>query len=870
MMDEIIPIISGAFVKKPSQSVSASKRAIACLRAVVESGNFHESSVANMTSPQKVAEGDATAVNVHEAIFAKMQALYIDINTSWNKLKKSSKDYAGELNLLMMSIFVRSPQQFYASQIEDILKKRFLPACHSSKLDERSNALECVLMFLRGPRWRQDIVPSPKFLPHMQIDASPNHSRTEGGCKALPHKFSCVTASFAGYEAVVFQPECLMWIQDELFTGKKAKAQSSLAVYTAIADIILALAINSMSISSVRRILDLSDHKSYDLYLPALNAARIIVDPLSGFVEHATGTRLDPERMLGKMAEDFAQFVTMALGNDMQNVMKNVGPEKFGLAPLSLTFSSISEHDNLDDKRNNVCDSDFSGLKAKPKTDVLLQLQVLQEMTRCLPFLSFAQFGGLLIGADMLQHGAMELSITLAASVQRLMRRKPESRPEVVIEIVNRIAATPPASASYLTLLGLLQVVLQLWAVIEKGAETAGEGPLLERTRLSTCADQSEVVYPSWAAAVEAAIMVALVHTQQTVRAAGLKILQAIATTRDAQMATKNGGIRSSTISAAALEEKEGELDAGGGLRPCVAHILEEHENTIVQRAIHRFMLDSQEGVDDPSAAAFATKPPELRVLVSLDKLWLFALPEIAKFMLNEADSSVIDRAGSMLYELLWQNPPGDDDEVQQKMWAGQLMLLLALIPSVHRGDSVSLNGVQALLVSTWPKLKNTATRLWKGLIDTAVGAASAAAITPVTNSMHEFLLDLQSTGKNKLTYLYLWRLMRILSENPSFVRTLSENHDLLDRYVTLTTSPAMLDAPEISEQKEERMAASTVDRCLLLDRVATAVAMAGNTALHVQTASGSSVAAPSWDLGQLKQIYLWLRRTHRCKGGLY
>lgn len=485
--------------------------------------------------------------------------------------------------------------------------------------------------------------------------------------------------------------------------------------------------------------------------MPALCAARIIIDPMSGFAEHATGTRLDPDSLLGSMAQDFAQFVAMALRSDMQTVINSAGPEKFGLAPHALTFSSISgrDIDDVDDKRNNICGSEFEALKNKPKSAEVMQLQVLQEMIRCLPFLSFEQFGAPLIGADMLQHGAVELAVTMATSVQRLMRRRPESRPEVVNEIVNRIAATPPASSSYLTLLGLLRVVLELWATIEKGGEPLAEPPALDgRMRFSTCADQQAAVYPEWAAGVEAAILVALVHTQQTVRAAGLKILQAVAAMRDTQIVSKDRTVSA----AAALEEKDGEQDgaAGGGLKPCVAQILEEHGSTIVQRAIHRFMMDSQDGVDDPSAAAFATKAPELRVLVSLDKLWLFALPEIAKYMLNEADPGVVDRAGQMLYELLRQSSP-DDEEGAQRMWAGQLMLLLAMIPSTHGQNGVSLDGVQALLVNTWPKLKGDEAPLWNELIDTAVGAASAAAIMPVTNSMHEFLVKVSGVCTNAL-----------------------------------------------------------------------------------------------------------------------
>lgn len=121
--------------------------------------------------------------------------------------------------------------------------------------------------------------------------------------------------------------------------------------------------------------------------------------------------------------------------------------------------------------------------------------------------------------------------------------------------------------------------------------------------------------------------------------------------------------------------------------------------------------------------------------------------------------------------------------------------------------------------------------------------------------------VKVHSSGVDKLVYLYLWRLMRILSENPSFIRTLSENYELLNCYVTLTSSAAMLNPlDKISERKEARMAASTVDRCLLLDRVATAVA----TARHVQATTGGAVPAPSWDLAQLKSLYLWLRKTHR------
>ena len=44
-------------------------------------------------------------------------------------MKKPSKEYNEELNLLMVTIYVRCTQSFYATQLEDLLKKRLLPAC---------------------------------------------------------------------------------------------------------------------------------------------------------------------------------------------------------------------------------------------------------------------------------------------------------------------------------------------------------------------------------------------------------------------------------------------------------------------------------------------------------------------------------------------------------------------------------------------------------------------------------------------------------------------------------------------------------------------------------------------------------------------
>ena len=113
--------------------------------------------------------------------------------------------------------------------------------------------------------------------------------------------------------------------------------------------------------------------------------------------------------------------------------------------------------------------------------------------------------------------------------------------------------------------------------------------------------------------------------------------------------------------------------------------------------------------------------------------------------------------------------------------------------------------------------------------------------------------------------YLYLWKLLRLLSENPSFVRCLSESPKLLQRYVTLTTSKPMLEQKaEISDRKEDRMAKSTVDRCLLLDRVATAVVEARKSA--AAAAAGGAAAAPpvTWELNDLQMLYKWLRSTHK------
>ena len=180
----------------------------------------------------------------------------------------------------------------------------------------------------------------------------------------------------------------------------------------------------------------------------------MILDPASGFAEHATGASNDPDGTLGQMAQAFAQFVAMALEwgedkdeHDTERIMASVGPAKFGSAPHALTFPSIADHPHLDDPRNDVSESEFAGHKHKPKTEKILELQVLQEMVRCLPFLSFENFGGPLIDRGMLQHGAAELSITMAAAVQRVIRRQPENRPEIVLAIVDRLVLTSPATS---------------------------------------------------------------------------------------------------------------------------------------------------------------------------------------------------------------------------------------------------------------------------------------------------------------------------------------------------------------------------------------------------------------------------------------
>ena len=54
VLDEVVPLVSAGFQKKPVVTVATTKYAIRCIRKLLEAGTFHETGIVNRTSPQKV------------------------------------------------------------------------------------------------------------------------------------------------------------------------------------------------------------------------------------------------------------------------------------------------------------------------------------------------------------------------------------------------------------------------------------------------------------------------------------------------------------------------------------------------------------------------------------------------------------------------------------------------------------------------------------------------------------------------------------------------------------------------------------------------------------------------------------------------
>ena len=899
VLDTLIPMIQGTSSAQSGVHYDEELivRTIQGLQSLIQGASFDQSRVHKLTNAELCESRDRVAVEVNN-LFVKLEDLFENIDKEMHPIKKPNPNLGAALDCLLVDIFVRSRPTFYMSKIKAVLQDRLLPNCTNPKLRKvRTHAISCMLRFLRGPRWRDPVAKSPRRLPHLFLGEGLLVPQTVGGLKKQNHKYGCVMQLIDMEDSrLILCPESLTWIQAALFPSKKDKKVKPrnwvVVSYTELAEVLLAMTTNTLSPSFVRQMLE--NTGSPDLFLVGLTAARKMLDPDSDFVANATGSLVDPDRDMPKVASSISALVQTDLRSMMDKVLKVAGPLTMGITQEARTFSTIKkrrrDEPDADGEHNNV----HENVPDSMKIEHLVSAQTLQEIVRCIPFLPFETFGKVLTSQRILEHALPMIAISLATSLQRTIIHQPSARPVLVKELAENSCLL--GSNGMHTILSGLQVVLDSWADAEKLArfgtgsvtnadkenvkaasveeESSIEATMDNRHRFSviTPAEReaaSSLDYPVWAAVAEALAFSALIHPNQTARDLAYGTLKAVSDVCDAQcnikMAINQGSVGGRKMSIAnSVVSDDSALDVHV-LQYCVSNVLDQYEEAIVQRCIHTYLL-SGAGADAGSTADFATKTPSLTNVLMMEGLLPAALAECAKCSSKKAHPSVVERICTVLSSHL-QTQPGKDEAVEQTTYGRGLLLFLSLF-----NTSTNRAALKSLLDSVWPLLEKE--ERWHDILVAAVRAASAEAIAPVAESLCNFLQQTHSTGKHKEMMLFSFKLLRIISENTSFVRCMTEDLGLLKVFVELTVSQPMLTAPKISTRKELAMAESTVDRILMLERISDAVVAVQLKVGRADQAKeakgqGKGTGAPPpmkarmWNEGERLKIYQWLRDTH-------
>ena len=846
-----------------SNSVSAAKKAsdinmefaltyISSIDNVMRGCNFEESKI---TDPKNDRE---------KAVMTKIEALFGEINLRWSPAKSPHPTLGPTANLLMANLLVRSTLNCYGANLELFLTKRILPLCY--KEASRDNALACLLRVLRGPRWADQNAKIRIKLPRVpfcnDVKLKP---KFEYGQRGVDHEYSCIMPEFAEYKEALFRPDSLVWIQRALFEKKVAKKVKDMASVANIAsEIMLTVSSNSLSPSFIRGLLSYKEHKYLDYFAVGARTVRVCLDPDSGFSEHAAKTRCN--RMLDGMTgikNELGRLLSQSIPEILQMILKDVGVTSLGISTTPLSPQNIiKDGEEVDVYRS-----------ASLKPAVNNKLQILQEISNALPFITFGVTQSL-IKNGVHFHSHAHVAIGFVTSLQRLMKFNPDLRSELISELVMNLVTIPMADITRTTtLLTMILDNLNLWTnFIENGTDNRSKQ---DAAKDSEVVEMDESSYPEWTARVEAAAIVMLAHRGVEIRTLALRILRAVGALRKAQF---------KLMDAVRFANNDTSKVRNSGY--CASEFLDKEGDDIVQRALYRYMVDSSGGVEDPFATAFAVSAPPLdKVSTMSSTIWSYALPVIAQRVVRRGHPSVMEETRRQIFSHLTDGGVRKITESKhindQPLFCSQIELILSLTNNIGNDTSLQINfagasggGKWALgayadplekleqyLSTVWDLTleKTDPPEVWGDAFAAAMRASSGDAIGSITRSLWVWYSNKKEKEKKNVVMLVI-RLLKVLSECEGFVEALVSQQKLLALYVEITSDVLFLGTGDWGSYPNCSKSTCVLNITIVIEKVATAILKANYSNVGKDDDFTFQV---KWSFDQRKALYKWLRSSH-------
>ena len=467
-----------------------------------------------------VQQMDFTGLNSNEMtdemrICVIIQKMFKTITETWSPRKSQEKDRGLMClyNLLSTTIIARGRKTFYGANVETFLCKRILKMIHSDQI-HRDNALDCVLRLIRGPDWQDDFEQDvTSYLPSQrENNSSSSHEGKDAGWE-----YGCIMGKFENCETTLWRPEALDWIANYLFGLKKPKprdfkrCQVDLLNADKFVAVVAQICANDFNVGSalVRDLLNIPKHKSNVMCLVGLRAVRLMLDDATGFMSHATQTRVN--RVAITDEETIVLGLQIAAQGGIQNTLKLVdaaaGVSVLGLNSQPLPFVSL-----LDNPQADGSDAARAAHKELRNRDpkLTVPLAIIFDALRCLPYLSWRSGLNAFVNAKFLVHSDTVISSATSLALQRTMLRYPAFRPAVIEASLALLADPSLADETTLsTILSHEKGMIDLWArLLVNAAHAPNTAELAEQENVF--ADAGD--YPTWMGKVEAAVLVALCH----------------------------------------------------------------------------------------------------------------------------------------------------------------------------------------------------------------------------------------------------------------------------------------------------------------------------------------------------------------------
>jgi hypothetical protein len=837
---------------------------IKLLDEVFRGGNFEESGITNCNTAEE------------KSLMTKIEALFGDINLKWSPAGKPHPQLASALNLLLSTMLVRSSLNCYGANLEILLTKRLLPLVYAPAT--RDNGLHCVLRVLRGPRFAEAPPMVRLNCPRVPFKGSvvPKFNR---GVRVVLHRYACIMPEFKEYQAALFRPDSLVWIQMALFDKKvMKKVKGMCSVANQCAEIMLTISSNSLSPSFIRGILDYKTHQFLDFFAVGVRTVRIVLDPTTGFAEKAATTRCNKllDAMSGIQLE-LSRLLSNAIPDVLPILLHSVGTSVIGYASRpTRSFSILDAGDAVDVFR-----------ASQLKDDINDKLQILQEIANALPFVDFRLAAGV-IKADLIHHAYDHISMGCIKSLQRLLKYNPRQRPQLIEELVMSLASTSMDNITRVTT--MCQVVLDMLTLWGNYIKFGSDGrPKSEAAQDANVVEGEGGGYPAWTARTESAALICLCHEEFAVRNLAMKILEAVYTIRSSQFSL----VYSVEFAAMDVSERTSESQTHKNKTSfCVHEFLEREGPDIVQRALYRYMVDSASGIEDPFATAFATTAPPLNKVSQMSiVIWRFALPVIAHRVVKNAHPSVMEETRRQLYMHL------TDGGVRQKtdskhikdptLWTSQIELTLSLANNVANelGEHLEFAGasgggkwVLGTYADPLEKLEQYLRTIW-GLVEeytepegawlvrfeAAMRASSKDAVGPITRSLWDWYSTKKKDRHRAANVMIVVKLLRILSECDGFVDALVNSQSLVALYEKIVTHEEVLNSEFWTPATGCSNSETVLNIAILVDKVCTSILKAN----YSREADKFEVTS-RWTVVERSKLYVWLRSSHTWPGDFF